>query len=192
MGQFGNDSATVRVPLIQNGCQRGLDVSRYKQSGEPVFWLSGLLNEGDVTVTEMKPFTSILGSKPTIMTDEGMTMMAEGLKRSRQDNDLSQSPVVLEVLKHLGASRTVLDIGAGVGRFTIPLALAGCHVTALEPSTTMRAHLNDALQEHRLAEAVTVIPNQWPHPLENQFDSVLAAYVVHFSADPVHFITDAP
>ncbi len=115
-------------------------------------------------------------------------MMAEGLKRSRRENDMSQSPIVLEVLKHLGANRTVLDIGAGIGRFTMPLAEAGCRVTALEPSSTMRAHLDDALQEKSMAGAVTVIPNPWPHAFENHFEVVLAAYVVHFARDPAQFI----
>lgn len=143
----------------------------------------------DALLDEIKRSGPSLQTKQTIMTDEGMTMMAEGLKRSRQENDMSQSPIVREVLKHLGTNRTVLDIGAGVGRFTIPLAEAGCLVTALEPSSTMRAHLDDALQEKSVTEAVTVIPNQWPHAFENRFDIVLAAYVVHFSADPALFIT---
>lgn len=114
--------------------------------------------------------------------------MAEGLKRSRQENDMLHSPIVLEVLKRLGPDRRVLDIGAGVGRFTVPLAEAGCRVTALEPSSAMRGHLAEALREQHLVDAVTVIPDRWPYKMAKPVEIALAAYVVHFAEDPLQFI----
>ncbi|MEG3055923.1 MAG: class I SAM-dependent methyltransferase [Methanoculleus sp.] len=55
---------------------------------------------------------------------------------------------------------TVLDIGAGPGSLAVPLALAGCRVTVVEPSAGMRA----AMEEYREAAGapeIRVIPSRW-------------------------------
>jgi SAM-dependent methyltransferase len=58
------------------------------------------------------------------------------------------------------AGSTVLDIGAGPGTLAIPLALAGCDVTVVEPSAGMRA----AMKEYRKisgAPEIREIPSRW-------------------------------
>jgi len=58
------------------------------------------------------------------------------------------------------AGSTVLDIGAGPGSLAVPLALAGCDVTVVEPSAGMRA----AMKEYREASGapgIRVIPSRW-------------------------------
>ncbi|MCT8336712.1 class I SAM-dependent methyltransferase [Methanoculleus sp. Afa-1] len=55
---------------------------------------------------------------------------------------------------------TVLDIGAGPGTLAVPLALAGCDVTVVEPSAGMRA----AMKEYRAfsgAPEIREIPSRW-------------------------------
>lgn len=58
------------------------------------------------------------------------------------------------------AGSTVLDIGAGPGTLAVPLALAGCDVTVVEPSAGMRA----AMKEYRElsgAPEIREIPSRW-------------------------------
>ena len=79
-----------------------------------------------------------------------MGRMMEGLRSSQDSRDAKDTPVFQEVLSHLGPERTVVDIGAGVGRYTIPFAESGCHVWAIEPSKPMQAHLLQALAAKQL------------------------------------------
>ncbi|MDH4099790.1 MAG: class I SAM-dependent methyltransferase [Nitrospirota bacterium] len=54
------------------------------------------------------------------------------------------APTVMNVLRpSLGGCESALDIGAGVGSLSIPLARELRHVTALEPSAAMMALLRD-------------------------------------------------
>ncbi|PSR33409.1 MAG: hypothetical protein C7B46_10150 [Sulfobacillus benefaciens] len=125
------------------------------------------------------------GANPA--SDGAIKMMAEGLQRSSQEHDVTKSPIFQEVVKHLGDQRTVLDIGAGVGRFTKPLAKIGCTIAALEPSSEMRGYLEAMIQENHLESRVTVVPDSWPaaHPV--RVEVALAAFVIHFAPDPVAF-----
>lgn len=73
----------------------------------------------------------------------------------------------------------VLDIGAGPGTFAVPLALRGCTVTAIEPSSVMR----EALQKQIMSEGIStisIIPKRWedvsPDELGEPFDAVIASY----------------
>jgi SAM-dependent methyltransferase len=65
---------------------------------------------------------------------------------------------VLEAL--VGPGETVLDIGAGGGRFAIPLAKGGARVIAVEPSESMRRTLEAAAREAGVE--VEVHDLRWP------------------------------
>jgi len=54
----------------------------------------------------------------------------------------------------------VLDIGAGPGTFSVPLAARGCTVTVIEPSTVMREALNERITREKM-DTITVIPKRW-------------------------------
>lgn len=123
----------------------------------------------------------------TLSSSTAMKMMAEGLKRSSQTQDVTQSPIFKEVIVNLGDKRTVLDIGAGVGRFSAPLALAGCNVTAIEPSTEMISHLKEAVAHHKVTELVTIVQSSWPNHDFNVADVALATFVIQFSDDWIAF-----
>jgi len=62
-----------------------------------------------------------------------------------QENDYVDKvfPYLQEALP---ADARVLEIGSGTGAFTLPLACAAGEVLAIEPSRTMREHLDDNLQ----------------------------------------------
>lgn len=51
----------------------------------------------------------------------------------------------------LRATDTVLDMGAGTGRFAVPMAREVSHLTALEPSTGMGSYLEKGMQEAGLS-----------------------------------------
>jgi SAM-dependent methyltransferase len=68
----------------------------------------------------------------------------------------------LEALRELvRPADVVLDIGAGGGRYALPLALAVHEVIALEPSEGMRRVLADGLSEHVIRN-VRVVAGRWP------------------------------
>lgn len=73
---------------------------------------------------------------------------------------------------------TVLDIGAGGGRFSVPLARTVRHVIAVEPSEAMRGTLAAAAEEAGVS--VDVRDGRWPDPeWAETVDVSLAAHVFY-------------
>jgi SAM-dependent methyltransferase len=56
---------------------------------------------------------------------------------------------------------TWVDIGAGAGRYALPLALATREVIAIDPSSGMLAVLRELMQEHGIRN-VRVLEGRWP------------------------------
>ncbi|MHB8891957.1 MAG: class I SAM-dependent methyltransferase [Candidatus Limnocylindrales bacterium] len=72
----------------------------------------------------------------------------------------------LEMLRAMAApDESWLDIGAGAGRYALPLALRVREVTAVEPSAGMRRALRAGIDEHGLTN-VRVIAGTWPEAME--------------------------
>ena len=72
----------------------------------------------------------------------------------------------LEMLRAMTApDETWLDIGAGGGRYALPLALRVRDVIAVEPSPGMRRALRAGIDEHGLTN-IRVIAGTWPEALE--------------------------
>ena len=69
-----------------------------------------------------------------------------------------------------------LDIGAGGGRYALPLALLAGEVIALEPSDGMLGVLRDGMAEHGIAN-VTVRQARWPMADSVEADVALIAHV---------------
>ncbi len=88
---------------------------------------------------------------------------------------------IRQVLAGLEVSPTsrVLDIGAGPGTATVPLASQVDHITAIEPAEGMADALRDHLAERSLSN-VTIIRKRWEEvsleELEPPHDVVLAAF----------------
>jgi SAM-dependent methyltransferase len=78
-------------------------------------------------------------------------------------------------------TQTVIDVGAGVGRHSVPIANRVDWVTAVEPSQGMRERI-PAL------ENVTVIASRWEDADPAPADLVICVHVLYDVADPVPFV----
>lgn len=71
---------------------------------------------------------------------------------------------LLDVLRGLvRPDETWIDVGAGGGRYTLPIALLARRVYAVEPSAGMRKALAEAAREHGI-ENLDVYDERWPGP----------------------------
>jgi SAM-dependent methyltransferase len=77
-----------------------------------------------------------------------------------------------------------LDIGAGAGRYALPLALHVREVIAVEPSASMRNALRTGKAEHGL-DNVRIVPGTWPAALAELGEPPVAevALVAHVGYD---------
>ena len=77
-----------------------------------------------------------------------------------------------------------LDIGAGAGRYALPLAIRAAEVIALEPSVSMRNALRTGKEEHGLAN-LRIVPGTWPAALAEMGEPPVAevALVAHVGYD---------
>jgi SAM-dependent methyltransferase len=83
----------------------------------------------------------------------------------------------LEVLRSMArAGDTWLDIGAGGGRYALPLALIVGQVIAVEPSASMVAVLRDGIAAHGI-DGVEVRSETWPQSAPVRADVALLAHV---------------
>lgn len=86
--------------------------------------------------------------------------------------------------------RSVLDVGAGVGALSVPLARTVEAVTAMEPSPAMLEALRENLARHHLRN-VTCIPAAWGKTEVPPHDLILVANVSSIFADLLGFLTTA-
>ncbi len=89
----------------------------------------------------------------------------------------------------VGPGCRVLEVGAGTGKATLPLAGLGCRITAVEMGAGMAAVARRNLAGSEAVEIVTADFETWPLPQE-PFDVVLAASAFHW-IDPAVRMTKA-
>ena len=106
----------------------------------------------------------------------------------RADREREDDARVLEVLRSLTQPEdVVVDVGAGAGRFAVPLARRVRQVVAVEPSEAMRTVLARDVQRAGLTN-VQVVPHRWDEVWDVRGDVVFAAHVVYPMADIEPFV----
>jgi len=85
----------------------------------------------------------------------------------------------LAALGELSAGRRVLEIGAGTGLATVPLAERGYRIVALELGEELASIARWRLSGHADVEVVVGAFEEWPLPGE-PFDAVVAATAFHW------------
>lgn len=93
------------------------------------------------------------------------------------------------LLPLLRPTDTVVDIGAGTGRYVPILARTVAHVTAIEPSAAMRALLEELIAAEGLTN-VAVHAGFWPLAEPPAADVVLAAHVLYGVREIVPFVQE--
>ena len=102
--------------------------------------------------------------------------------RSYARSTHARSDEFLQVLEpYLGPRKTLIDVGAGAGRHTTPLAERLEWVTAVEPSEGMRSHIPPR-------ENMTVIASTWEDAEVARADLVICSHVMYGVAEPVPFL----
>jgi 2-polyprenyl-3-methyl-5-hydroxy-6-metoxy-1,4-benzoquinol methylase len=81
---------------------------------------------------------------------------------------------VNRLLREINPSTTVLDVGGGAGRFSLPLALRCHHVTVVEPSPSMRAGLHQIAAEAGI-DNITIVAKRWDEAEVAPADVVISA-----------------
>ena len=100
----------------------------------------------------------------------------------------SDDPLLRRLNLLVDADTTVLDVGSGPGRHTIPLARVARSVVAIEPSAAMRDVLAESINAAGLTN-VTVINSSWPAADLPSADVVVCSHVVYPIADIEPFLT---
>jgi len=81
----------------------------------------------------------------------------------------TDEPALSVLLASANDEQVWLDIGAGAGRYALPLALVVREVIAVEPSAGMRGALRTGMGEHGISN-VRVVAGSWPEAAERLGD----------------------
>ena len=95
----------------------------------------------------------------------------------RADPMRTDDPVLDRLATEARPDETWLDVGAGAGRFALPIARRVREVVAVDPSERMLAALQEIAAEHGIANVRSILA-RWPMPdADRRADVVLIAHV---------------
>ncbi len=100
----------------------------------------------------------------------------------------ASDPLFLAIRSRVTPQSTVVDVGAGTGRFTLALAPLVQHVTAVEPNAAMLDYLRHDAREGGLTN-ISYVPATWQDaPDDLHADIVICSHVLYAIEDIVPFL----
>ena len=132
-----------------------------------------------------------LASRDVQASAEGAAQMVERWRSLARKLDSGGTrdpdPLLDHLLGRLTPEMTVLDVGAGIGRWTLPLARKARRVTAVEPLRGMR----QVLLERAAAQDITnldVADTPWQETGVPPHDVAIAAHAAYTTPDLLGFV----
>jgi len=125
-----------------------------------------------------------VGLNPYAWRDKAQEFQ-KAVKERWQKPDSSRDLIAADLEQHPG--ETVLDIGAGIGAWTVFMAPHARHITALDPSLAMLEILRDNISAAGLSN-VTVIEGYWPETDVAPHDVVLCSHALYGITDFATFV----
>ena len=104
-------------------------------------------------------------------------------------DEAAGDPFLHRIQNSAGSRGTFLDVGAGTGRFTLNLARAGHHVTAVDPSPGMLEILRRQASQRGVGALIRTVLGRWEDVDVEPADVVFSSYVVSVVEDAVPFLT---
>ena len=103
---------------------------------------------------------------------------ASGFHRSTKDT-VAQDPFFIRLREIVSSRSSVLDVGAGTGRFSLSLAPLVDHIIAVEPSAAMLNFLRQDATAKELTN-ISFVHSTWQEASNNlQADIVICSHVVY-------------
>jgi SAM-dependent methyltransferase len=109
----------------------------------------------------------------------------DGATRKYRPQD--PGPISDLLASRVAANSTVLDIGAGAGRWTMFFAPRANRVTALDSSPSMLGLLRHNVAAENLHN-VTIVQGSWPEAVVEPHDVSLCAHAMYWSRDLMAFV----
>ncbi|MEA1864465.1 MAG: sirohydrochlorin nickelochelatase [Euryarchaeota archaeon] len=103
--------------------------------------------------------------------------------RYNRGHDAYRSPVVDRLDKYINSNTTLLDVGAGTGALTIPMAKKVKKVLSIEPSAGMLEYLKNIALKEDLSN-IEFINETWEGAeVSGQYDLVVCSHALYFIQD---------
>jgi SAM-dependent methyltransferase len=143
-----------------------------------------------VTRTDWAGLWRELASRDIQASEEGAAQMVERWRKVARRLDAeggAPDPLLDHILGRLTPEMTVLDIGAGIGRWTLPIARKVHRVTAIEPLQGMRTVLVERAAAHGITN-VEVVDTPWLTTEVSSHDVAIAAHATYTTTDLLGFV----
>ena len=116
--------------------------------------------------------------------DSKLVSRYEAHSRKREERC---DPLLDLVLESIDSETTIVDIGAGSGRWTIPLAKIARTATAIEPSIAMANMLRENLASAGVGN-VEIVESSWEEAVVKSHDIIVCAHAMYASPDLRAFV----
>ena len=132
---------------------------------------------------EMERLSPGLGSVSGRFWDRRAERYAAGSSAADPEGD----PFLRRLRRVMGPASTAIDVGAGTGRYALPLAAGVGHVTAVDPSAAMVAILRRDAERLGVTN-LTTVQRTWEQAGTASADVVFSAFVLTLVPDARPFL----